>query len=146
MTPRLLTGLAPLLVAACGGSEPPLVALPTENGVPYRLMLRTFADGSYADQPFHLLVKADGSSGEPKTVLRAAQCKNVSVGQSADRLYVFYGELALNGFASFQYQANEPRVVLCDLQSQECLSIRRQLIRAGTRLINVCSYRTSDGA
>ena len=132
------------LLLGCGGLEPLPVALPNASGVPYRVMLKTFGNDPYADRPFDLLVEADGSLGEPKTVLRAEQCKNVSVAQTAERLYVFYDELMLNGFASFRYQANEPRVVLCDLQTQDCLSSRRQLVQAGAKLSNVCSYRTSD--
>lgn len=124
---RSLVFLALLLVAGCGGSEPPTATLPTERGVPYRVMLTTFHDGAYADQPFRLLLKADSSAGEPKNILQATQCKNVSVGQTADTLYVFYDDLAVSEFASFQYHANEPRVLLCDLHTSECRNIRQRL-------------------
>lgn len=69
------------------------MALPSEKGVPYRVLLQTFEDGAYADQPFRLLIQASGSKGKPKTVLRATQCKDVRVGQTVDALYVFYGRL-----------------------------------------------------
>ena len=141
---RSLMLFALLFVAGCGGSEPPTVTLMTEKGVPYRVMITTFHDGAYADQPFHLLLKADHSAGEPKNVLQAGQCKNVSVGQTTEILYVFYDELAVSAFASFQYQANEPRVLLCDLHTPECRRIRQRLVGSGTKLSNICSYHTGE--
>jgi hypothetical protein len=140
---RIAALLISLPIAACSVPEPSAVALPSENGVPYRVLLQTFDDGAYADQPFRLLIQAAG--GEPKTVLRAAQCKDVRVGQTADALYVFYGELMLNGFSSFQFAANEPRVILCDLRASACASTQRELIEAGAKLSEVCTYRTGAG-
>lgn len=136
----LLTWL--LLIAGCGASEPSTVTLPTQGAIPYRVILKTFRDGDYADQPFHLLLKAERGNAEPRTILRAAQCKEVNVGQTPDTLFVFYRELALTSFASFQYDDNEPRIMLCDLHSPLCQSAHQELIRQGVNLAPVCTYQS----
>jgi len=135
-----LLALLPLL--ACGRSEPPAVELAVQIGVPYRVLLKTFQDGAYADQPFHLLVQTRGGAFEPKTVLRAEQCKNVTLAQTSDTLYVFYDELALTSFTSFESETSEPTILLCDVQASTCADVQRQLTKAGTKLTNLCSYRT----
>lgn len=138
-----IPGLLVLLsLVACGGSEPDPIALPTAAGVPYRVLVTTFNDGAYADQPFHLLLESKGAAGDPKTVLRAEQCKNVHLAQTPHTLYVFYDELMLNGFSSFRYEAHEPRVLLCDVQTPECAATRLTLTSRGAKLSNVCTYKT----
>ena len=135
--------LIQLSLVSCGRSEPHPVALPTVPGVPYRVLVKTFRDGHYADQPFHLLVQIKGSEGQPKTILRAEQCKDVQIAQTPRTLYVFYDEMILNGFSSFQYEANEPRVLLCDLHTPECIASRLALSRQAANLSNVCKYQTT---
>jgi hypothetical protein len=130
-----------LLIAGCGGPEPPMVPVPQESGVHYRVFIKTFQDGAYADQPFDLLVQADANA-EPRTVLRAGQCKNVSVGQTAGVLYVFYDELTLNVFSSQSARADEPQIALCDVQVHECSDARKRLAGRGIKLSNVCTFRT----
>lgn len=134
---------AALLLASCWASKPEPVALPHVNGNPYRVWLRTYQDGAYADQPFELFVRSK-SSKITKRVLFAEQCKDVSVAQTRDTLYVFYDALALGGFNSFHY-GDEPRVRLCDLHFADCVKAERQLALAGTKVSNVCTYRTKRG-
>jgi hypothetical protein len=131
-----------LLIAGCGGSKPPTVPLPMQSGTAYRVMLKTFSDGAYADQPFHLLVVPRAGKAEPKTVLRAAQCQDVDVGQAPKTLFVFYRELSLTSFASFQYEQNEPRILLCDLRFPLCQSARRELLQERIGLVPICTYRS----
>ena len=131
-----------LPLSACGPPQPAAIELPSASDVPYRVLLKTFHDGAYADQPFHLMVSVPGSTNEPKTVLRASQCRNVSVAPTDRTLHVFYEELTLSEFVSLQYRAPEPRVRLCDLHFEECAIAERQLAMAGAKLSNVCTYRT----
>ena len=138
---RSVAMFALLALAACGRSQPEPVALPQVSGVPYQVLLRTFHDGDYADQPFHLLVKTPADD-DPKTVLRAAQCKNVSVAQTADKVYVFYEELTLAGFTSIEFDSREPTVLLCDQHASECIDARQRLERVGAKLSRVCTYST----
>lgn len=110
--------------------------------MPYRVLLKTFQDGAYADQPFHLMVSVPNA--DPKTVLKAQQCKNVSVAPTEGTLHVFYEELSLNFFGSSQYRSPQPRVRLCDLHFEECAIDQRRLARSGVTVTNVCSYRTKE--
>ncbi len=134
-------GLA--LMTACAPSGPEPVELPSATGIQYRVLLQTFQDGAYADQPFHLSIKRSGSRFDPKTVLRAQQCKNVSVAQTRDTLYIFYDELSLNRFSSLNFEAADPNVLLCDLHTPLCVGVQRKLAQAGLAFTNVCSYRTN---
>ena len=139
---RQLNWIGLALLTACAPSGPEPVELPSATGVHYRVLLRTFQDGAYADQPFHLSIKIPGSRFDPKTVLRAQQCKNVSVAQTPDTLYIFYDDLSLNLFSSSQIHATDPRVLLCDLHIPLCVNAQRKLAQAGGALTNVCTYRT----
>jgi hypothetical protein len=140
---KLLTGgaLSILATAACNRSEPVLTVLPKVAGVNYQVMVRTYQDGAYADQPFHLMVKADGSTDLPKIVFRSAQCQHVLVAQTPRTLYVFYKELVLNNFASSQDEVGEPRVLLCDLHTPECAAAQRELSKRGANFSHVCTYK-----
>jgi len=145
MALRFLSFVSLLCLASCGGSAPDAVALPGVKDAPYRVLVRTYQDGAYADQPFHILVKQVNGREEPKTVLWSEQCKNVSVAQEPDTVYVFYEELTLNGFTSFEFARWEPDVQLCDLHAPICRNAQRELARTGTRFSDVCSYRTATG-
>ena len=131
------------LVVACGSSEPQPVALPVSEGVDYQVSIKTFDDGVYADQPFHLLVRTKDGGNQSRTVLRAGQCKDVAVAQTQDILYVFYDELVLDSFSSFQYENDEPRIMLCDMHLPICVHIQTELTASGTQLSEVCTYQTS---
>lgn len=141
MSFRTVGIFALLALAACDRSQPEPVALPQVRGAPYQVLLRTFHDGDYADQPFHLLVKTSAAE-DPKILLRAEQCKNVSVAQAADKVYVFYDELMLAGFTSIKFDSREPTVLLCDNHASECIDARQRLERGGAKLSRVCTYST----
>jgi hypothetical protein len=82
--------------------KPDPVLLTSNKDAAYRTWLRTYHDGAYADQPFELFVRSK-SARTTSRVLSAAQCKNVSVVQTPDTLYVFYDGLVLNSL-----DASEP--------------------------------------
>lgn len=80
---------------------------------------------------------------DAKTVLRVEQCKNVSVAQAADKLYVCYDELTLAGFTSFEFYSSEPTILLHDQHASECSDARQRLARAGTKFFRVCSNQAA---
>ncbi len=131
------------LVVACGSSEPQPETLPVSEGVDYQVSIKTFDDGAYADQPFHLLVRTKDRGSQSRTVLRAEQCKDVAVAHTQDILYIFYDELVLDAFSSFQYEKDEPRIMLCDMHLPICVHIQTELTASGTQLSEVCTYQTS---
>ena len=145
MAVRFLPFASFLCLASCSGSAPDAVELPGVKQASYRVLVRTYQDGAYADQPFHILVKQMNSGEEPKTVLRSEQCKNVSVAQDIDTVYVFYEELTLAGFTGIEFGRWEPVVQLCDLHAPICRNARRELARTGAKFSDVCSYRTGTG-
>lgn len=144
MASRLNISLAllPLLLAGCGVSDPLYLSLPREKGIGYNVLLQTFHDGAYADQPFRLSVKSD-SATEPHEILVADQCKNVSVAITPRAVYVFYDQLSLSSFSNFRSGSNEPVPLLCDLSFSHCRERRDALVRDGLRLSPVCTYQTN---
>jgi hypothetical protein len=144
MKPETHLWVAALFLAACSPSQPSSVVLPSGGDVPYRVSLKTFKDGAYEDQPFHLMVTVPKAKTEPKTVLKASQCKNVSVAPTESTLHVFYEDLSLSFFSSLQYRSPQPRVRLCDLHFEECAIAQQRLAKSGVTVSNVCSYRTKD--
>lgn len=139
MNSRFLAVVTLFALFACGGPQPEPVALPQVRGVPYQVSFQTFDEGGYADQPFNLILK-NSADDEPKTILRAEQCKNVSVAQTASQIYVFYDELMLAGFTSIEFDSREPTVLLCDQHALECRNARKRLGSEGVKFSNVCSY------
>ena len=131
------------LVVACGSSEPQPMALPVSEGVDYQVSIKTFDDGVYADQPFYLFVRTKDRGNQSRTVLRVEQCKDVAVAQTQDILYVFYHEIVLDAFSSFQYEKDQPRIMLCDMHLPICVHIQTELTARGTQFSEVRTYQTS---
>ena len=133
--------LTAALLAGCNSSKPSPLPLAGTDGAPYRVWLRTYQDGEYADQPFELLVRA--KSGKiTATILRAQQCENVSVAQTIDTIYVFYSHLLLTEFSSSQFSHDQPHVRLCNLHFADCANAQRHFARSKASLSNVCTNRT----
>lgn len=118
--------MAIALFASCGRNEPPWNKLPSAGDQPYEVRIRTYRDGDYADQPFHLRVISRGSRQSEIRVMAARQCKNVNILQENGFLYLFYEELSLGGFSSSQYNVAMPRPFLCPLQHEFCRVSLRQ--------------------
>ena len=139
----LLVIITAAFLGACS-SKPDPVLLASNKDTPYRTWLRTYHDGAYADQPFELFVRSK-SARTTVRVLSAEQCKNVSVVQTPDALYVFYEGLVLNAVdASEPSYADQPRVRLCPLQFADCAAAKRSFADAGRKPLNVCTYQTGS--
>ena len=134
-----LGAVVAFLLSGCGARDVPARPLPGAADAPYTLSLKTYEDG-HADQPFKLLIS---TPDEPaRQVLFAEQCRNVVVAQTPRLLWVFYDELALKEFRSFNY-GQRPRPVLCDLAASHCRQTRDALARSGVRLQHLCTFRSA---
>lgn len=133
------------LLGACGASEPEAVQLPDNLGLPYRVFVTTYHDGDSAWQPFKLEITTDSWPEERRYILAAEQCENVGIVQTLNVLYVFYDELALTGFGSSTFYADELRTLICDLHVSACSSIRDRLQQGGEKLSKICPSRNWDG-
>jgi len=128
-----------LSLASCGGHEPPWKKLRTSSGQSYEVSVKTFKDGAYADQPFHLRIVSKRSPEDELKVLAAQQCKNVKVLQRPDYLYVFYEELGVNDFSTDQVVGSMPRPFLCPLQHEFCRNVLRTAEFGGEIVSAVCT-------
>lgn len=129
------------LLGACSSKPDPVLLGPNKDA-PYRTWLRTYHDGAYADQPFELFVRSR-SARKTASVLSAEQCKNVSVVQTPDTLYVFYESLVLKSLdASEPPYSDQPRLKLCPLQFADCVAAKRRFADTGRKPMKVCTYQT----
>lgn len=135
----LAVGLSSALVA-CEDSKPAWTTLPSASGSTYQVSVRTYKDDGYADQPFELQMASKTGSGQGGQVLSAEQCKNVSVAQTKDNLFVFYDELVLKGFSSTRYDSSLPRPFLCDMQHPFCRATLEKIMAEKGAVSKVCSY------
>ena len=134
--------IATALLGACSSKPDPVLLVPAADA-PYRMWLRTYDDGDYADQPFELFVRSKSAKVTTK-ILFAAQCKNVSVVQTPGTIYVLYDALALGSFnGTDAAYPDHPLVRLCPLHSADCANAEQQFALAGRKPSNVCTYRTS---
>jgi hypothetical protein len=129
-----------LLPAGCGRDGPAWKQLPASPDQAYEVSVRTFKDGAYADQPFHLRIRSRRPPGHEIRVLAASQCENVKILQTPDYLYVFYDELALGGFSSSQFAESMPRPFLCDLRHAFCNARLDAALGAKETVSDVCTY------
>ena len=135
-----------LPVAACDRGGPPWKHLPSSAEQAYEIDLRTFKDGAYADQPFHLRIKSRRSPGVENRVMAASQCENVRILQGPDFLYIFYHELALSEFSSSKFYKSMPRPFLCDLRHPFCADRLKQALSAKERVLDICTYAGPEPA
>ena len=129
------------LVSGCDNNRYPSVELAAEENTPYRLILRTFKDGEYADQPFWLSARPSGGTGIVDLILRSEQCKNVDVFQEPRDLTIFYDELELREFSGSTSYSFVPRPLLCDNRNPVCQALRREKIKRGVSAVPICTYR-----
>lgn len=128
-------------VASCDSNEPSWVKLPTNEEIPYHIFLMTYEDGNYADQPFSIKATPKDESSELESQpISAEQCKNVKLAQTPDRIVLFYDELVLKEFSSFQYSENLPRPFLCDLQVENCMEMLNSLMAANQLVSDICTH------
>lgn len=132
--------MAFLSLAGCGGSGPPWKKLPSSSDQPYEVSIRTFKDGAYADQPFHVRVVSKGTKVSEITLMRASQCKNVKILQRPDFLFIFYDELGLNSFLSSQFNASMPRPFLCPLQHEFCRNTLKAAVNGREAVSAICTH------
>ena len=122
--------------ASCGNSDPSEVRpLPKVEGANYELTLGTWLTGDYADEPFRLTVTANDIPG---TIIEASQCRNVSVGQAPDAIFVFYEHLALRHFAG--EMAYVPPIQLCNLRFPECVERQEQFRQQQALSEHICTF------
>lgn len=129
-----------LLLASCERNEPPWKKLPSSSSQSYEVSIRTFKDGEYADQPFHVRVISKDPRASEIGVMKAQQCKNVNILQGQDFLYFFYEELSLSGFSSSKFSAAMPRPFLCPLQHEFCRNMLKGAISEREMVASACSY------
>jgi hypothetical protein len=132
---------AVLSLAACGGQKPSWTPLPSPAEIPYQVSARTFKDGSYADQPFQLRINSKSHPERGGLFISSGQCKNVTVAQTSDTIYVFYDQIVLNEFSSIRYGEEFPTPLLCDLHHPYCSSLLKQIAMTKGALSEVCTYR-----
>lgn len=142
--PRLIPARVALVatvlsLTSCGRNEPAWTDLPAPSEVPFTVSLRTYG-GGHADRPFDLRVSSKTAAGMESTVVRSSQCKNVRVLPRRDYIYIFYDELGLSGYSSFQYDASLPRPFLCDLRNRFCSELLQAAVSAKERVSSACSY------
>jgi hypothetical protein len=130
-----------MVFVGCGRREGPWSELPSSAGLPYTVSIRTHRDGQYADQPFELRIVSKLLPGRVSQVIFAEQCKSVSVAQTSGNLYIFYDEIALRGFSSFQYADSLPRPFLCDMHQEFCRDTLQLITESKGLVSQACSYQ-----
>ena len=131
----------------CGcGNEPPASPLPKAEGASFRTFVTYYSDdrGS-AWRPFKIETSPVQYPDERDQVVVAEQCEDVSVIQSRNAVYVFYGEIVARDFSSMTYQQQEPQTYLCDVHLPLCKTARDTLLKNGGKISRVCPSRTRDG-
>lgn len=130
-----------LLLFSCQRKGPEWVALPSSEDLLYQVLVRTYTDGAYADQPFSVRVVSKINSKRDSVPITAAQCRNVKIAQTKDIVYIFYDELVLDGFSSMQYGYSLPRPILCDMRQEYCQDMLKSIVSSNEILSNVCTFK-----
>lgn len=134
-----IAGTAISLVA-CGGNKPAWTLLPSADGSPYQVSIRTYNDGAYADQPFEVKAESKNFPEHSESILSAEQCKNVQIAQTKESLYIFYEEIVLNSFSSIRNYESLPRPFLCDMRNAFCKNTLREIVEAKGVVSKACTY------
>ena len=127
------------LIASCWRNEPAWNDVPSPPDLMYKISIRTYG-GGYADKPFDIKISSKMPLRHESTVVQTDQCKNVKILARRDYVYIFYDELALNGFSSFQYHNSLPRPFLCDVRHQFCRSLLQVAEKNREPVYSVCTY------
>jgi hypothetical protein len=132
----LLSGL--LAALGCSRGELSRIDVQGSSKLAYKVKLEIINDG-YGDKPFKITVISKDLKMESQ-ILFAEQCADVKVVPDKEYIYIFYRDMALHHFSSFQYDSL-PTPMLCDIQHPICAGLLQTLITQGARPTDVCSQK-----
>ena len=123
---------------ACSEKEDkPWGKLPRSLDEEYGVFVRYFKDDAQI-LPFHLAVSANPKSNSPTTILRTAQCEDVTVFHTSESLVIFYDHLDVTGFIGGRTNRGIPNALLCDNIYPECKQRRASLENLGAKGQEIC--------
>lgn len=135
----LLVAVVAVIALLTWDRKPPWRSVPSPAGLSYKVQLRTYEDGHYADQPFDLQVLTMDRSSS-RLLLTASQCKNVLVAPTDHALYVFYEDIVVSHFAASGSDVSRPRPILCDLRYRHCAERLKSFRSNNISTTQVCTF------
>jgi hypothetical protein len=139
ITTALLFVVAAVATGGMTHSDPPGEKLQRAKGARYELTITRFSEGEgLTCPPFRLGARFDSQADLEFQLLSSEQSDDITLAQTHSNIYIFYNELALDGFASFRYDSRDAKLVLCDINVPICANEMKRLAKEGVQMRRVC--------